>query len=140
MTLHLTESDAFNVNRQSLGHVREGMNTFVAFLDTNGDGNWNPGEAYGVAKDVDVGWSDAEFSVELTRTTPIMARFNLVSAVPVSGGSSSSGSSSGSNSALTDRDVINTCKGYAPNEPAMYPGTNMLANANSLTRVRVVRN
>ena len=140
VTLHLTESDAFNVNRQSLGHVREGMNTFVAFLDTNGDGNWNPGEAYGVAKDVDVGWSDAEFSVELTRTTPIMARFNLVSAVPVSGGSSSSGSSSGSNSALTDRDVINTCKGYAPNEPAMYPGTNMLANANSLTRVRVVRN
>ena len=140
VTLHLTESDAFNVNRQSLGHVREGMNTFVAFLDTNGDGNWNPGEPYGVAKDVDVGWSDAEFSMELTRTTPIMARFNLVSAVPVSGGSSSSGSSSGSNSALTDRDVINTCKGYAPNEPAMYPGTNMLANANSLTRVRVVRN
>ena len=132
-TLHLTESDEIDANRTNLGHVREGKNTFVVFLDTSADGKWDPGEPYGVAKDVDVGWSDAEFSVELTRTTPIMARFNLAAAM-------GSSSSSDSSSAATDRDVINTCKGYGPNEPAMYPGTNMPANVNSLTRVRVVRN
>ena len=142
-TLHLTECDDTTADGTHLGHVREGKNTFVVFV-AGEDGTWKPGAPYGVAKDVDVGWSDAEFSVELTRTTPIMARFDLVAALgggsdSGSSGSSSSGSGEGG-STLTDRDVVNANKGYAPNVTSLYPGTNMPANASSLTRVRVVRN
>ena len=136
-TLHLGESEMLSDPASNLDHVREGNNTFVAFLDLDESGSWNPGEPYGVAKDVDVGWSAAEFTVELTRTTPIMARFDLPAAI--GGGPGNSSSESGS-SALTDRDTVNNGRGYVPNEPAVYPGTNMPANASSLTRVRVVRN
>ena len=116
--------------RAVAGHVREGKNTFAAFLDLDASGTWNPGEPYGVAKDVDVGWSDAEFSVELTKTTPIMARFDLTSM---------SDTAEAVNNA-TDRGVVNTCRGYAPNEQAIFPGENIPDAADSLTRVRVVRN
>jgi len=136
-TLHLGESEMLSDPASNLDHVREGNNTFVVFLDLDESGSWSPGEPYGVAKDVDVGWSDAEFTVELTRTTPIMARFDLPAAI---GGGSGNNGSDGGGSALTDRDAVNNGRGYAPNEPAVYPGTNMPANASSLTRVRVVRN
>ena len=144
MTLNLKESDDAHAEQKvNLGHVREGNNTFVVFLDADGSGAWNPGEPYGVAKGVDVGWSDAEFTVELTRTTPIMARFDLVKAINNGSGDTGSGSTSstgnGSTSKLTDRDAVNAPMGYAPNEESMYPGTNMPSNV-SLTRVRVVRN
>ena len=133
MSLHLGESDAPAESPTDLGHVREGNNTFVVFLDLEGgtEGQWDPGEPYGVAKDVDVGWSAAEFTVELTRTTPIMARFNLKEAIPA-------GEFDSANE-KTDRGVVNNCRGYVPNEKSLYPGTNMPSNV-SLTRVRVVRN
>ena len=59
------------------GHLREGKNLFVAFADTDGNGKWSPGEPYGIAADVDVGWSSAAFSIELTDTTPQMARMDI---------------------------------------------------------------
>ena len=118
--LHLVDSD--EDGSKNFGHVREGVNTFVVYVgDANG---WKPGDPYGVVQGVDVGWSDAAFTVELTKTTPIMARFNLQQAM---GGDA------------TDRAAVNASMGYEPNEPSQYPGTNMPANA-SLTRVRVVRN
>ena len=130
MTLHLTESDNTTSEQATLGHVREGNNTFVVFVVDEG-GSWKPGAPYGVATDVDVGWSDAEFTVELTRTTPIMARFDLTAAISESFDTSN---------AATDRGNVNSMRGYAENETAKYPGTNMPANVESLTRVRVVRN
>ena len=129
MTLHLTESDATTSEQATLGHVREGNNTFVVFVVDEG-GSWKPGAPYGVAKDVDVGWSDAEFTVELTRTTPIMARYDLKSALGGGDGSSDP----------TDRGTVNTCMGYATNDVSRYPGTGLSVNPESLTRVRVVRN
>ena len=126
-TLLLRESDPA-ASQLARGHLREGRNMFVAFLDLDGSGSWNPGEPYGVVRDVDVGWSDAEFTVELTRTTPIMARFALAS-----GGNFDANGS-------TDRDVANNGNGYLSNESAMYSGTNFPDNISSLTRVRVVRN
>ena len=136
-TLHLTESDDASSERTTLGHVREGKNTFVVFLDNDGSGTWNPGEPYGVAKGVDVGWSDAEFKVELTSTTPIMSRFDIASAI---GGGA--GSSFDTANAATDRGVVNTKLGYWENTAMAHPEacTNMPGNATSLTRVRVVRN
>ena len=135
MTLHLTDSDDTTSEQATYGHVREGKNTFVVFVAGEG-GKWAPGNAYGVVKDVDVGWSEAEFTVELTKTTPIMARFNLSAAISATSGSSGG---EGSTSALTDRDTVNNGRGYAPNEESKYPGTNMPSNV-SLTRVRVIRN
>ena len=72
-----------------------------------------------------------------------MARFDLVSALGSGGsgsGSGSSGSGGGGSSDPTDRGLVNTGRGYAPNKDATYPGTNMPDNVTSLTRVRVVRN
>ena len=59
------------------GHLREGKTLFTAFADLDGNGVWTPGEPYGVAANVPVGWSSASFSVELTDTAPQMARMNI---------------------------------------------------------------
>ena len=128
--LHLT--DSASSERATLGHVREGKNTFVVFCG-DGNGMWKPGLPYGVAKSVDVGWSDAEFTVELTQTTPIMARFDLTQAI---------GDSFATANKATDRGNVNTIMGYYINEPSRMENmsTNMPGNVDSLTRIRVVRN
>ena len=130
MALHLTDSDDTTTEQATLGHVREGKNTFVVFV-AGEDGKWAPGNAYGVVQDVDVGWSEAEFTIELTKTTPIMARFDLQKAI-------TAGSFDTANQA-TDRGNVNALTGYERNKESQYPGTNMPTSA-SLTRVRVVRN
>ena len=68
---------SFNLAKADTGHLRSGANTFEAFLDLNGDGAWTAGEPYGVATGVDVNWSRAVFSVELTDTAPQMFRIDL---------------------------------------------------------------
>ena len=64
----------FSLTRADSGHVREGKNMFTAFADLDGNGAYTPGEPFGVARNVDVGWSKAEFSVELTKESPICSR------------------------------------------------------------------
>ena len=59
------------------GWVREGRNTFICFVDTDGDGNYSAGELYGFARGVDVGWQGAKFEVELTESSPVFARVNI---------------------------------------------------------------
>ena len=66
-----------NVTRQSLGYVREGLNSFVVFADQNNDGDYTPGEPFGFVRDVEVGWQGAKFTVELTETSPIFGRINI---------------------------------------------------------------
>ncbi len=58
-------------------HLREGKNTFVCFVDADGDGEYTAGELFGVVRGVDVGWAGASFDVELTETHPIFGRFDL---------------------------------------------------------------
>jgi len=95
------------------GYVKEGSNTIEAFFDINGDGAYQAGEPYGVAKGVDVGWHKTqEIVIELKDTTSVLPRINLgdgssdravvegassgVSMTGESGGSSEGGESGGS--------------------------------------------
>ena len=62
------------------GYVKEGKNTVVAYYDLDGDGKYTMGEPMGTAI-IDVGWHQGEAEIELTDTTPIITRCDLVSAV-----------------------------------------------------------
>ena len=70
-------SDADKDVTASRGWVREGLNTFIAFVDETGDGKYTPGEPFGFVRDVDVGWSGAKLDIELSRTSPVFARVDL---------------------------------------------------------------
>ncbi len=59
------------------GFVKEGKNTIVAFYDLDGSGDYTPGEPFGTAVGVDVGWHQAKTEIELTDTNPVFARINL---------------------------------------------------------------
>ena len=114
------------VSGQSLGSVREGLNTFVAFLDTDKGGTWTPGEPYGVVSGVDVGWSGTAIDIELRDTTAQLARMNLRDGLATTDFSSASG--------LSDRGVVGA---YYANMPVEYVGSNMPPV--SAARVRIVR-
>ena len=62
---------------KSHGHVCEGLNTFVCFVDADHDGMYTAGELYGFVRGVDVGWQGAKFEVELTESSPVFARVNI---------------------------------------------------------------
>lgn len=108
------------------GHVREGRNTFVVFMDENGDGEWTPGEPYGVASDVDVGWNHADVKVELTDTSAQTVRIALADALGATDFATAN--------ALTDRGVKGS---YYENFASAFVGTQSVASAR--TRVRIVR-
>ncbi len=59
------------------GYLKEGRNTFVAFADLNDDGAYTAGEPMGMVRDVDVGWGNSEFSIELADISPVFARIKL---------------------------------------------------------------
>ena len=60
-------------------YVKEGKNTIMAFLDLNStpNGEWDPGEPFGVIKGVDIGWAGREVELELTDTSAITPRIAL---------------------------------------------------------------
>jgi hypothetical protein len=74
-TYHLASADA---ETSGLGYLREGTYKFIAFADSDGDGEYTPGDPFGFVYGVDVGWSGAKFEVELTETHPVFGRVNLV--------------------------------------------------------------
>ena len=76
-TYTLGDADAVTAENKSHGHVREGLNTFICFADEDGDGEYTPGELFGVVRGVDVGWQGAKFTVELTEVNPITTRIDL---------------------------------------------------------------
>ncbi len=108
-TYYLADAEKPTEANNSLGHVKEGRNTFVAFCDLDGDGKYTAGEPYGVAPDVNVGWNAAKVAIELTDTSPVTARFS-VGSDSSSGGSSSGGTDTGSggasSEATNDRNVL----------------------------------
>ena len=111
----------------SRGAVREGRNTFVAFLDLDSNGTWTPGEPYGVTPDIYVGWSGTAFTIELTDTAPQMMRINLRDAVAANDFETQR--------LLTDRGILGY--GSAPNSPALNVGTNMPLQTERDVRVRI---
>lgn len=60
------------------GHVREGLNTIIAFADLNGDGAYTAGEPYGCVTGVDVSWEGTSVDLMLTDTTPVFARVDPI--------------------------------------------------------------
>ena len=77
------------------GRLREGRNHFVAYMllsadggsdggksggssgETQADSEYQPGQPFGVARDVDVGWNSARVEIELAETSPITPRLKL---------------------------------------------------------------
>ena len=59
------------------GFVRGGANDIEAFFDLDADGNYTPGEPYGILKDVDIGWAGRTIEMELTDMSAITPRVDL---------------------------------------------------------------
>jgi hypothetical protein len=84
----------------SSGFVKEGVNYFLAFLDANANGSWDPGEPMGVAAPfaTDIGWDNNTLNINLTDYTPNSPRISITQMKrDVDGflGASSSGTGSG---------------------------------------------
>ena len=128
-TLSLTESLPNSATFKSRGHVREGQNLFVVYLDKDKNNKWSPGDPYGVVQNVDVGWSAASFTVELTDTAPQTYRIDLASAFQ--------SNEFESQRALNDRGTVGYPGGQ--NIASALPGTEMPSETASDVRLRVVR-
>lgn len=75
---YLGDADPRGENNNSVGHVKEGKNNFIVFADTiQANGKYDPGEPFGVAYGVDVGWNYGKLAIELTDTNPVFARYQL---------------------------------------------------------------
>ena len=66
-----------NLGEANSGYVKEGKNMVVAFYDIDGDGKYTAGEPFGCAK-TDVAWRQGVAEIELTDTTPIITRADLL--------------------------------------------------------------
>ncbi len=64
------------------GFVKEGKNIIVAYIDNNeiADNKYTNGEPLGMTT-VDVGWGTTEAEIEMTDTSPVITRADLVQAV-----------------------------------------------------------
>ncbi len=77
-TYYLGDADPRSESNNSVGHLKEGKNNFIVFADTiDANGKYDPGEPFGVAYNVDVGWNYGKFAIELTDTNPVFARYQL---------------------------------------------------------------
>ena len=82
-------------NPDDTGHLREGKNTFVvSVVASNSTDLASTPAIMGIVRNVDVGWSKAEFEVELTDQSPICPRPALPEVTTSSGSSSSAAASS----------------------------------------------
>ncbi len=80
-TIYLSDTEEFgdgSDEQKGYGHLCEGKNQVVAFFDLDADGEYTPGEPFGVVNDVDVGWhKTAETPIELRDTTGVVPRFDI---------------------------------------------------------------
>ncbi len=60
------------------GFVKGGKNTIVAYYDLDGNGAYTSGEPLGCLSNVDIDWYGGEYEIELTDTSPIITRANLL--------------------------------------------------------------
>ena len=141
-TYYLADADVRSDSNNSRGHIKQGLNTFEAFYDLDGNGMYTPGEPYGFVRDVDVGWNYAKTMIELTDTTAVAPRYNLTKGTTSSeAGTQSAADQDGTADEATDRealwkvagtaDVYTLDKGNVPNITVAPEGDNV--------RVRIVR-
>lgn len=66
------------VGAQSVGHVRQGDNIFMAFIDANADGQWNAGEWMGFSENgvENIQWGSAKVRMVLTDKPAGYIRFS----------------------------------------------------------------
>ena len=78
-TLYLSDADVPTAANQSLGHVKEGVNYFFAFIDLNSNNRWDAGEPCAVDSTfgVDIGYDRNTVMFELTDYTPGYLRMAL---------------------------------------------------------------
>ncbi len=74
------ENGRYYLSQPDKGRMKEGKNTFIVFRDDDGDGAFTPGEPYGFAPAVDVGWDGVDVNVELTTTSAVAFRADLTDA------------------------------------------------------------
>lgn len=67
----------FELTKPDSGYLKGGVNALVAFIDLDGSGVYTPGEPMGLARNVEVGWFQAEAELEMTDTSPIITRADL---------------------------------------------------------------
>ncbi|MCL1920685.1 MAG: PKD domain-containing protein [Kiritimatiellaeota bacterium] len=67
------------LGRADTGYLREGPNYFIAIMDLNGNGTWDPGEPMGVATPfvTDIGWDLNTLNIQLTDYTPNYLRIAI---------------------------------------------------------------
>ena len=132
-TYYLAEADVPGADNNSLGHVKQGLNTLIAFYDLDNDGKYTPGEPYGMVRDIDVGWNYARASIGLTDTHPSTPRYDLAKGGNAEIGAGGNNSTTGE--AATDREVI-----YPSDATDVYTinGGNP-AEAKGRVRVRIAR-
>ncbi len=130
-TYYLSKADDRTASNNSLGHIREGVNTFVAFYDLNKDGMYTIGEPFGTVRDVLVGWNYAKAEVELFDAIAMTPRYNLTLGGSSSDSTSSSESTDSTSTAATDREVHGS--GF------VYDVPDGIAAPEETLRVRVVR-
>ena len=66
------------VSRWATGHLRQGTNIFMAFIDDNGDGKWNAGEWMGFSENGtdNVSWGSSDIRIGLTDKPAGYIRFS----------------------------------------------------------------
>ena len=68
----------FYLTEAADGYLREGLNTFVAFADLDGNGAYDDGEPYGIVRNVNVGWDMVtDLSIGLTDESSVFPRLAL---------------------------------------------------------------
>ena len=112
------QTDRFQVSLAAAdkGFIRGGKNTIMAFFDNDGNGEYTPGEPFGVLNDVDIGWAGREVEIELSDMSAVTPRVDFWSdasdrAVHVSDGSDAGVTSVTTRETLTS-DGTNTVSGY----------------------------
>lgn len=133
-TLYLSDADDPGDISGRFDHVREGLNSFIAFVDRDGDGAYTAGEPYGFVRGVDVGWSGAEFEIELTETSSVFARVNVFG-----GGNGGNGGGNGGG-AVSDRLTLwgTSCGDTAGASLPTASNDTWAASANAYEHVRIV--
>ena len=131
-TYYLGRADEPSGANNSLGHVKQGLNTFIAFYDFDGDGMYTPGEPYGFARDVDVGWNYARASIELTETSAITPRYDLTA-----GGDAGGANGADVANAVTDREQLWELS--ATDVMVITNGASLAAPPKENVRIRIAR-
>jgi uncharacterized protein (DUF2141 family) len=69
------------LGRPATGALKEGKNYFFAFLDVDGNANWDAGEPAGIPTpfETDIGWDENRLEIQLTDYTPYNLRLSLSS-------------------------------------------------------------